>query len=154
MAIVPQFGQPKPGVAYPDRPGAFCVVRRDDGQIALARIDSEGRPPRWDLPGGGVDEGETPAQAAQRECGEEVGLVVSVELPFVAADQYYENVEGVTHNIRGLFFMARLEREDANLKVEDDHNLVWTDPFEALRILDRDAHAWALAAWLRVGADR
>jgi 8-oxo-dGTP pyrophosphatase MutT (NUDIX family) len=34
-------------------------------------------PPRWITPGGGIDEGETPVQAAIRELYEETGLVVT-----------------------------------------------------------------------------
>ena len=37
-----------------------------------------GRHPRgWEVPGGGVDQGETPQQAAVREAGEETGFDVS-----------------------------------------------------------------------------
>ncbi|MEY3129628.1 MAG: hypothetical protein RL405_948, partial [Actinomycetota bacterium] len=34
-------------------------------------------PPRWITPGGGIDHGETPRQAAKRELFEETGLSVS-----------------------------------------------------------------------------
>jgi 8-oxo-dGTP pyrophosphatase MutT (NUDIX family) len=50
------------GVAYRVRDGAVEVA------LVLARRD------RWQLPKGIVDEGESPAQAAQREVREEAGL--------------------------------------------------------------------------------
>jgi 8-oxo-dGTP diphosphatase len=36
------------------------------------------------------------------------------------------------------------------LKIEEDHELVWLAPFDALLRLDRESHAWAVVAWLRL----
>ncbi len=52
-------------------------------------------------------------------------------------------------NTRGVFFAARFEGEAPELKVEDDHTLIWMAPHEALVRLDRESHVWAVAAWLR-----
>jgi 8-oxo-dGTP diphosphatase len=147
---VPQFGEPEPGRDYPDRPAAFAVVARD-GRIALVRVTFEDGGGRTDLPGGGIDPGETAEQAAVRECGEEAGLVIEVEAAFARADHYFINEKGQAVNTRGTFLAARLKGEDPTLKTEADHALVWADPHEALTALDRDAHAWAVAAWLRRG---
>jgi 8-oxo-dGTP diphosphatase len=147
MAI-PQFGRPDPARAYPDRPAAF-VVLEDMGKIALVRVDLGEGAIRLDLPGGGVDPGESEAEAAARECGEEAGLRVTVLEPFERADHYFVNPDGRSNNTRGVFFTARLEGEAPELKTEDDHALEWADPFEALQTLTRDSHAWAVAAWLR-----
>jgi 8-oxo-dGTP pyrophosphatase MutT (NUDIX family) len=57
------------------RLGVNVVVRDESGRVLLARRD---RPPIWNLPGGGVEPGETPWAAAIRETREEVGLVVDV----------------------------------------------------------------------------
>lgn len=54
------------------RAGVVVVVRRSDGQVlAFERADVAGS---WQLPQGGIDEGETPLDAAWRELGEETGL--------------------------------------------------------------------------------
>ena len=149
---VPQFGAPEPGRDYPDRPAAFVVLAHE-ARIACVRIDWRNDGPKVDLPGGGIDPGETPGQAAIRECGEEAGLRVGVSgEAFVRADHYFVNEDGRTNNTRGWFFEARLEGEAPELKIEDDHTLVWLEPLEALRALDRESHAWALTAWLRRGA--
>jgi 8-oxo-dGTP diphosphatase len=146
---VPQFGQRKPGRAYPDRPAAFAVVARD-GLIACVEVAWRNGGPKLDLPGGGVDAGETAGQAAVRECGEEAGLSVSVEAePFARADHYFINSEGKANNTRGQFFVGRLRGEAAELKIEADHSLVWLEPLRAIERLDRESHAWAVAAWLR-----
>jgi 8-oxo-dGTP diphosphatase len=149
---VPQFGQPAPGRAYPDRPAAFVIVERD-GRIAVARVTFEGGGGRLDLPGGGIDPGETPEQAAMRECGEEVGLRVAIEGEVARADHYFTNEDDSRVNTRGVFFAARLEAEAPQLKIEDDHALEWMTPHEALVRLDRGSHVWAVACWLRRGRD-
>ena len=145
---IPQFGEPEPGRAYPDRPAAFAIVEQG-GKIALARVTFEGGGGRTDLPGGGLDPGETAQQAAARECGEETGLVVEMGEEVTRADHFFVNEKGHSRNTRGTFFAARLVREDPALKVEDDHALVWVDPVEALLALDRESHVWAVACWLR-----
>lgn len=148
----PQFGQPPEGRDAPDRPAAFCVIEKG-GLIALVEVVWEGRGRLLHLPGGGLDEGESEADAAIRECGEEAGLAVVLdETPFVRADHYFLHHDGVIRNTRGAFFAGRVAAEDPALKIEDDHTLVWMAPHEALVRLDRDAHAWAVAAWLRLRA--
>jgi len=148
----PQFGQGKPGATYPDRPAAFAIVERE-GLIALVRVERRGRGLVLDLPGGGIDEGETAAEAAVRECGEEAGLVVALDAePFVHADHFFLHNDGEVRNTRGAFFVGRVLAEDAALKIEDDHELVWTAPDEALLRLDRESHVWAVVTWLRLRA--
>ena len=148
----PQFGKPEPGRDYPDRPAAFVVAERD-GKIAVVAVAARNR--GLDLPGGGLDPGEPAAAAAVRECAEETGLRVALEAePFACADQFSINQADASHNARGQFFAGRVLAEDPGLKVEEDHTLVWMDPQEALVRLYRDAHAWAVAAWLRRGKAR
>lgn len=149
MRSVPQFGEREDGRDYPDRPAAFAVIEKD-GKIACVRVAWRRDGPKVDLPGGGLDPGESPAAAAARECGEEAGLKVAVESEaFCRADHYFINDEGRSNNTRGGFFVGRLEAEAPELKVEDDHELVWLEPLAAIAALDRESHAWAVAAWLR-----
>src|SRR4051794_11641248 len=57
---------------------AGAVIRDDAGRLLLIR---RGRQPSlglWSLPGGRVEAGESPSQAAAREVREETGLVVEV----------------------------------------------------------------------------
>jgi 8-oxo-dGTP diphosphatase len=146
---VPQFGQPAAGRAYPDRPAAFAIVDRD-GKIAVARVTFEAGGGRLDLPGGGLDPGETAAQAAERECGEEVGLKIAVEAEVARADHYFTNEDDSRVNTRGVFFAAHLIADAPELKIEADHALEWMTPYEALTALDRESHVWAVTAWLRL----
>jgi 8-oxo-dGTP pyrophosphatase MutT (NUDIX family) len=54
-------------------PSVSIALRDADGRILLAR-HAEGNV--WLLPGGGIEPGETPADAAVREMFEETGLIV------------------------------------------------------------------------------
>lgn len=55
--------------------GAFAVVLDEQGGVLLGRRRDGGF---WTLPGGGVEEGETPWQAVVRETREETGFDVEV----------------------------------------------------------------------------
>lgn len=148
MENTPQFGVPDDGRRYKDRLAAFGVLERD-GQVAVVRVKKPDAEPWFDLPGGGVDEGETPEQGVVREFGEEAGLNVRPREVFARADQYFVNTEGLAWNNRSRFYVLDLLGEELSLKIEDDHDLVWLAPLEAIATLRHDSHAWALAAWLR-----
>ncbi|MDT7742519.1 MAG: 8-oxo-dGTP diphosphatase [Actinomycetota bacterium] len=57
---------------------AGAVVRDAAGRLLLVRRGTDPEAGRWTLPGGRVEPGESPAEAAAREVTEETGLVVTV----------------------------------------------------------------------------
>lgn len=144
----PQFGDHEPGRVYGDRPAVFGIARRGEA-IALVRVEKPGHPAWLDLPGGAIDPGETEAQALVREFGEETGLKVGPGAAFARADQLFVNTEGSAFNNRAGFWTVTVEGEAPELKIEDDHALVWIEAHAAVASLRHDAHAWAVAAWLR-----
>lgn len=60
---------------YPSHPlPAILAALVKDGRLALVQRDKEMPPRRWGLPGGLIELGESPAQAAERELSEETGI--------------------------------------------------------------------------------
>lgn len=57
---------------------AGAVVRDGDGRLLLVRRGHAPSLGLWSVPGGRVEDGETPAQAAAREVLEETGLQVEI----------------------------------------------------------------------------
>jgi ADP-ribose pyrophosphatase len=69
--MIPRFGEPREGGRrYRRRPGAYAVLWRD-GQVLLTHQQQPW--PEFQLPGGGIDPGESPVQALHREVYEETG---------------------------------------------------------------------------------
>lgn len=145
-----QFGVREPGVSYRERPTAHGVAAREDGRIACVRVsDRQGEAPYLDLPGGGIDPGEDEATALAREFGEETGLSVTARSLLLRCAQRMRMEDGEPVNNQAALFAAEVIGEEASLKVEADHTLVWLDPVEAIARLRLENHAWAVARWLR-----
>jgi len=83
LEIQARFGRPRPTCPacdwtyFPDPKVAVAVLVYDEEKILLVRRTNEPMRGYWTLPGGFVDAGEDPAHAAERECLEETGILVS-----------------------------------------------------------------------------
>ena len=142
-----QFGVRNPVLDYRYRATAFGIAERD-GLIACVRVERESGP-YFDLPGGGVDGEESEVEALIREFVEETGLGVTPLNRITEASQYFKRSTGEPVNNVGGFWTVSVASENPETKCEDDHTLVWLDPNFALSRLRHDAHAWAVAVWLR-----
>ena len=141
-----QFGSADPGADYLFRPATFVLVFHDE-KIACVRVTRD--TPYYDLPGGAVDGDETEQQALIREYVEETGMSIRPIERIAEAGQYFRKSDGQPVNNVGGFWIAGMLSLEPARKVEDDHELVWLHPRTALAELRHDAHAWAVARWLR-----
>ncbi len=114
----------------PYRPCAGVVLVNDDGLVfAGLRIDS--RAEAWQMPQGGIDKGESPAEAAIRELGEETGLPPeAVEVEAEIADWvYYELPDDIVGRVwkgkyggqRQKWFLMRLVGSDSQIDIATEH---------------------------------
>lgn len=142
-----QFGKAERGVDYVRRPTAFGLVLYEE-RLACVRVERADRS-YYDLPGGAIDGRETEEQALVREFVEETGMQVRPIERIAEAAQYFRRSEGAPfNNVAGFWIAQRLSLDPA-AKTEADHELVWLTPHQALNELRHDAHAWAVAVWLR-----
>jgi ADP-ribose pyrophosphatase YjhB (NUDIX family) len=106
---------------------AGCLVA-DTGRVLLLRRGNEPRIGTWTFPGGYVDLGETPAQAALRETLEEVGMRVTADgVLGVYADAQNPIAAVVVYLARPGIEPPRLSPEAIEVKYFAAEEVPWKD---------------------------
>ena len=101
---------------------ALCV---EAGRLLLCRIAPGwwGDVGSWTLPGGGIDFGESPADAAIRELGEETGLageIVALAEVLDHAGRWIHPIDGVDEAHHGIQVLYRVRVLGGTLRPEED----------------------------------
>ena len=117
------------------RPGAYAILPRGRDVLLTCQMDIE---PDVQLPGGGIDPGESPLQALHREVFEETGWHIAYPQRlgafrrFVYMPEYTLWAEKLCH-----IYVAH-----PTLRIDDpteaDHQAIWTSHKDAVRILEND----------------
>lgn len=136
-----QFGRTEPGKTYTERPSVYGICIRQDSRVAVVRIGAQA-PYQYDLPGGGIEAGESDAEALIREFEEETGLTVWPIRNLGRAGQFWNNGGKPTNSLAS-FFEVELTSADGRPS-EPDHELVWLPVDEAIRKVRHDSHAWII----------
>ena len=134
--------------ALPYRPGAGVMLLNRDGKVFVAqRLDSTLE--AWQMPQGGLDEGEDPQEGALRELEEETGIprgkveIVArcpVELTYdLPEDLVGKMWKGKWRGQRQTWFLMRFLGEDGDVDLEtadpEFRAWKWADPAELPAII-------------------
>ena len=119
------------------RVAAYAVARDEYGRVLLCHIHpSVGVGDIWTLPGGGLDFGEPPGQAALRELEEETGFTGEIERLVDVDDRLFTSPDG-TERMHAIRIVYEVRLLGGSLRDELDGSTDtcrWVDPQEALRL--------------------
>lgn len=125
----------------PYRPCAGLMILNGDGKVFVGqRIDAEVE--AWQMPQGGIDEGEDAQTAALRELGEETGIAPDkVELIAIAPDELFYDLpdelvgkvwKGKWRGQRQRWFLYRFLGQDSDIDIATEHqefkDWTWVEP--------------------------
>ncbi len=137
--MIRRYGEPvKSGIRFQRRPGVYAMIRRK-GDLLLTYQDD----PHFEfqLPGGGIDPGESPLVALHREVMEETGWRIKIERRlgafrrFTFMPEYDLWAEKVCQ-----IFLASPVRPHGP-PVEADHTAVWATTQEAEKLVENEGDA-------------
>jgi 8-oxo-dGTP diphosphatase len=101
---------------------AASIVMREDGRVLLAeRSARQIGAGFWELPGGKIDPGESPAEAAARELEEEIGIHCLDLKPWIRYEHAFR-----TRRVRLQFF--RVGRFTGSPEGREGQRIAWVDP--------------------------
>ncbi|WP_134678416.1 NUDIX domain-containing protein [Paracoccus ravus] len=124
--------RPEKGRKYQFRPGAYGLLIRDGAALVTFKADPEAE---FQLPGGGVDPGESPIHALHREAREETGWTLSTPRWIGAYRRYcYMQDEDVWAEKLCSVWLARPVLQVGPPR-DPAHSAHWVAPRELTRIL-------------------
>lgn len=144
--MIPRFDQPpRRGQKYRSRPGVYAILWRG-GRLLLTFQSAP--VPEFQLPGGGIDRGESPLPALAREVREETGWTIGAarRLGSYRRFVYMPDYDIWAEKLCTIY----LARPGLRLgpPSEAGHRAVWTSPAAALDLLENPGDRHFLAGFL------
>jgi ADP-ribose pyrophosphatase YjhB (NUDIX family) len=128
-------------VQFIDPKVSAAVMAEKDGRVLLVKRRMDPARGSWCFPGGFIEIGETPQEAAMRECQEESGF--DVEITGLVDVYYYEDYRG-----SGVLIMYKGRIVGGQAAPGDDAEIVgFFSPTELPENIVFDSNRKALAAW-------
>ena len=138
----------RPEQFYRNRIGAYAIIERN-GYFLLTEQADPG--PEIQLPGGGVDPGETPVRALHREVMEETGWKIAEPLRIGAYQRYaYMPEYDLWARKVCIIYVAHAVRK-LGPPTEPGHRVIWADASTALGLLDNAGDQAFLQRWISLG---
>jgi len=145
--MTPRYGEPRePGRAYRRRPGAYALLLRNARVLLTHQMEPHDE---FQLPGGGVDPGETPLRALHREVFEETGWRIAPQRRLGSFRRYtympeYDLWAEKLCTIYLAFPVRRLAPPS-----EDGHSTHWVSPTDAAHMVGNPGDAAMIRRALR-----
>ncbi|KAF1305149.1 NUDIX hydrolase [Candidatus Enterococcus willemsii] len=140
----PIFGKKEDGKTYKARYGAYVVIHQDEKVIIVQAPNGA-----YFLPGGEIEANETHQQAIEREMLEEVGFEVEIgQYLGEGLEYFYSSHRDTYFEHPGYFYVVDAWKKVAE-PTETTNELAWVTPEDALLLLKRGSHRWAIQEWLK-----
>lgn len=111
----------------------YCRIERDGAVLLIRRASGVFLAGRWELPGGGIEPGERPEQAAVREVAEETGL--TIEITAERSAHSWMDVAGRPLRIHARVYDVSESDTRAVILNPDEHDdHVWVTPEQAVKL--------------------
>lgn len=127
------YQQPTPQF-HPRAAVAAVYIVYEDKILLLHRQDNKSQGNKWGIPGGKVDKGETPLQAAIREIKEETGYDISTQPIENLGTVYieYNEKDHFTYHM----FRTELQEDPGAVKInfKEHKGFTWVTPSDGLKM--------------------
>ncbi|WP_338549591.1 NUDIX hydrolase [Roseovarius phycicola] len=121
-----RFGHPpKPDVKYIPRPGVYAILPKNGEVLLTYQKEPE---PEFQLPGGGIDPGESPIVALHREVLEETGWKIDKPKRIGAFRRFVYMPEYDMWANKVCTIYLALPVRQLGRPSEPGHTAIWTDP--------------------------
>ncbi len=146
--MIPRYGEPRQaGRRYQRRPGVYAILIRDRRILLTHQAEPA---PEFQLPGGGIDPGESPLAALHREVFEETGWRIAPlrRLGAFRRFTYMPEYDLWAEKVCAVWLARPLRRIGA--PSEPGHSAHWCNPQRATAMLGNPGDAAFLRLVLRM----
>ncbi|MBR6033791.1 MAG: NUDIX domain-containing protein [Clostridia bacterium] len=118
------------------RYGARGIVLRDDGKIAVFNKANKNE---YKLPGGGIEDDETPEEAFKREVFEETGCKVEIieKLGIAEEDKSQANFKQISNVFVGKVIEDTKKLHITQKEIDEGGKILWETPQKALELITK-----------------
>jgi 8-oxo-dGTP diphosphatase len=133
------FGNKLENTEYRERIAVYGVAKNDEDEMAVIKT-----PGGYFLPGGGVENSETHKECLKREFIEETGYDIEIGEYIGNASLYHISKTGQYMYGDGHFYFVKLKCKITEA-IEEDHKMMWMEPYECMKNLRLEHQAWAIS---------